>query len=375
MVLALPGKLEPTRRVDIHLHLLPDAPSIIEQNDTLDFFSGAAETPAAITLLDTDRLEPGRSAWAQLRLRDEVALLKGDRYIVRQPSPSLTIGGGQVVDPHPRRHKRFNPDTLKTLETLEKGTPDELLMQAIGSSASDARSAIEKSALERTIAITTLQQLVTGGQVIQLNGDKSALLNPQSSTLLITAGGFDEIMRRVTELLVQYHKQNPLRRGMSKEELRSRLSTIMPPKAFTHIMSLAVARGVIAEEATTYSLPGQRVTYSAAQLAQIELLRKAFAESPYSPPTPAEMGVENEVVASLIEAGEFVKLDEGIIYLRATFEEMKSRILGTIDERGEINVAIMRELFGTTRKYAIPILEYLDEQRVTRRVGDVRVRW
>jgi len=140
-------------------------------------------------------------------------------------------------------------------------------------------------------------------------------------------------------------------------------------------MSLAIAREVIGEEATTYSLPGHQVTYSATQHAQVESLRKAHAESPYSPPSPSELGIENEVMASLIEAGELVKLDEGIIYLRSTFEEMKSRILVTIDERGEINVAIMRDLFGTTRKYAIPILEYLDEQRVTRRVGDIRVRW
>src|SRR5205823_2256824 len=92
MVLTLPGKLQPTRRVDVHLYLLPDAPAPVEQNDPLDFFTGSAETPAQITLLDADRLEPGHTAWAQLRLRDDVALAKGDRYIVRRPSPSLTIG-------------------------------------------------------------------------------------------------------------------------------------------------------------------------------------------------------------------------------------------------------------------------------------------
>src|SRR5207248_104089 len=101
MVLTTPGWLQSTRRIDIHLSLLPDAPSPVEQNDALDFFTGSAQTPAQVTLLDTDRLEPGNSAWAQLRLRDEVAVVKGDRYIVRRPSPSLTIGGGEVVDPGP----------------------------------------------------------------------------------------------------------------------------------------------------------------------------------------------------------------------------------------------------------------------------------
>ncbi|MEO5952007.1 MAG: SelB C-terminal domain-containing protein, partial [Chloroflexia bacterium] len=374
-VLALPGKLQSTKRIDIHLHLLPDAPAPIEQNDALDFFSGAAESPASITLLDTNRLEPGGTAWAQLRLRDEIALLKGDRYIVRQPSPSLTIGGGQIIDPHPRRHKRFHQDTLKTLETLEKGTPEELLIQAIGTTASNVKSSLEKSALERSLAISTLQKLVSDGQILQLNGDKAALVNPQPSTFVITAGGFEETIRRVTELLAAYHKQNPLRRGISKEELRSRLSSTIPTKAFPHLMSLVTARGIINEEPTTYNLPGHKPIYSPTQTNQVEAFRKAHTESPFSPPSPSELNLESEVLASLIESGEFVRLNDGIYYLRATFDEMKARILSTIDGRGEINVAIMRDLFGTTRKYAIPILEYLDDQRVTRRVGDIRVRW
>jgi selenocysteine-specific elongation factor len=210
---------------------------------------------------------------------------------------------------------------------------------------------------------------------LQLSGDKSALANPQSSTLVITAGGFQDILRRVTDLLAQHHRQNPLRRGMSKEELRSRLSAVLPARAFPHVMLLAVAQSSVADEATTYSLPNHRPTYTAAQQAQIESLRVAFAASPYTPPSPAELGVEPEVVASLVESGELVKLDDGVFYLRRTLEDMTARILATIDERGEINVAIMRDIFSTTRKYAIPILEYLDEQRITRRVGDIRVRW
>lgn len=375
MVLALPGKAQPTRRIDIHLHLLSDAPSPIEQNDPLDFFSGAAETPAAITLLDTNRLEPGGTAWAQLRLRDEVSLVKGDRYIVRQPSPSITIGGGQVIDPHPRRHKRFNPETLQALETLEKGTPAELILQAIGTGVRETKSVLEQTAADRAQAIEALQELLTKGQVLQLNGDKAALSNAQPSILLITAAGFHEATRRVLDLLSLYHKQNPLRRGMSKEELRSRMTATIPAKAFPLVMSLAVAQGFISEETTVFKLPEHRPTYSPVQQAQIESLRKALAESLYSPPSPAEVGIDPEVLASLLEAGELVKLDDSIVYLRTTFDELTSRILDTIDERGDINVAAMRDLFGTTRKYAIPILEYLDNQRITRRVGDVRVRW
>jgi selenocysteine-specific elongation factor len=368
MVLAAPGRLHPTRRIDIRLDLLPGAPAPVEQNDSLDFFTGSAETPAQITLLDTDRLEPGGTAWAQLRLRDEVAVVKGDRYIVRRPSPSLTIGGGQVVDPAPRRHKRFNEETLQALQTLQRGTPEELLLQALGSTPQDLKSAIEKSALEKEIARQAFSHLLADGQVIALTSD------PQSP-ILISAAGYEEVMRRIRTLLTHYHHHQPLRRGMSKEELRSRLSSVVAPRAFPHLMEQAVSRGAVAEDATTYRLPQHEPTYTPAQQRQVDTLRRALAASPYSPPSPADTGADPEVIASLVDSGELVKLDETLYYRRATYDEMVARVLQTIDEQGDINVAAMRDIFGTTRKYAIPLLEHLDDQKITRRVGDVRVRW
>jgi len=375
MVLASPGRLQPTSRVDVHLSLLPDAPAPVEQNDPLDFFTGSAETPAQITLLDTDRLEPGGTAWAQLRLRDEVAVSKGDRYILRRPSPSLTIGGGQIIDPAPRRHKRFNEETLQTLQTLQRGTPEELFLQALGSAPQDLKTVLDKSALEKERALLAFSTLLSEGSIIQLTGDEqSAIRNPQSA-IVMSAGSFEDATRHVHTLLAHYHHHQPLRRGMSKEELRSRLSSNVPPRAFPHVMALAVARGVVAEDATTYRLPGHQPTYSASQQRQIDAFRRALEESPYSPPSPAEIGVEPEVVASLVDSGELVRLDESIYYSRRFYDEMVTRILQTIDERGEINVAAMRDVFGTTRKYAIPLLEHLDDQKITRRVGDVGVRW
>jgi selenocysteine-specific elongation factor len=375
MVLTTAGWLQPTRRVDIHLSLLPDAPAPVEQNDPLDFFAGSAESPAQITLLDTDRLEPGGTAWAQLRLRDEIAVTKGDRYILRRPSPSLTIGGGTIIDPNPRRHKRFNEDTLQTLQTLQRGTPEELLLQALGNSPQDLKTAIDKSALEKGQALGAFSALLAKGQIIQLTGDEqSAIRNPQSA-IVISAAGFEDAMRRVQTLLTHYHHHQPLRRGMSKEEMRSRLSSNIPAKVFPHVMALGVSRGIIAEESTIYRLPSHRPTYSPAQQAQVEALRGALAAAPYSPPSPAELGVEPEVAASLVDSGELVKLDDTIYYARKTYDEMVARILQAIDERKEVNVAAMRDIFGTTRKYAIPLLEHLDERKITRRVGDVRVRW
>jgi selenocysteine-specific elongation factor len=375
MVLTKPGWLEPTNRVDIYLNLVPDAPAPIEQNHLLDFFTGSAETPARITLLDADRLEPGQSGWAQLRLREPVAVAKGDRYIVRQPSPSLTIGGGQVVDTHPRRHKRFHEKTLQTLRTLQRGTPEEVVLEALGSTALETRQAIEKSSLESAQAIEALASLLQSGQVLQLSGSRESALGTQPTALLMAATAWDEIMRQAQALLEANHRQYPLKRGMGKEELRSRLASALSPRAFPHAMALGVNKGLLAEDPTTYRLPAHRPMFSPRQREQVEQLRRAMAEAPYSPPSPAEIGVEPEVVAALVEAGELLKLSEALYYTRQAYDDMRARILQAIDQQGEVNVATMRDLFGTTRKYAIPFLEHLDEQKVTRRVGDMRVRW
>jgi selenocysteine-specific elongation factor len=375
MVLTLPGTLEPSTRVDVHLELLVGSPVTLEQNSSLDFFTGASETPVQATLLDADRLEPGQGGLVQLRLRGPVALAKGDRYIVRRPSPSLTIGGGEVIDPHPRRHKRFSEETLQTLRTLQQGTPEELLVEALGKTPQEVRAVVEKSGVEAGAALEAIRKLLAGGQVLQLSGQEHSALGPQSSALVMSYPAWEALMKRVVTLLGHHHHHQPLRRGMSKEELRSRLAREVPPKAFPHVMGVGVSRGVIGEDATTYRLPGFEPTFSPQQRKQVGRLMELHEASPYSPPAPSEVGIDGEVVAALVESGELVKLDEGLLYTRRAYEEMRERILRAIDEQGEINVGIMRELFGTTRKYAIPFLEHLDEQKVTRRVGDVRVRW
>jgi selenocysteine-specific elongation factor len=213
------------------------------------------------------------------------------------------------------------------------------------------------------------------GQILRLTGSADQPLSPQHPALLLASTAWEEALRQAETYLAAYHKQFPLRRGMGKEEMRSRLSAALPAKAFGPAMSLAVNRERVAEDATTYRLPTHRPTYTQAQRAQVDRFTAAMAENPYSPPSPAELGIEPEVLNALIEGGELVKIDENLFYTPAAYKQMREGILQAIDTQGEINVAAMRDLFGTTRKYAIPFLEHLDDLKVTRRVGDVRVRW
>jgi len=141
-VLTVPGWLTPTRLLDARLRLVPDSPVVLEQNDEVDFFLGSAECLARVTLLDAERIEPGQEGWVQFRFPAPLVAVRGDRFIVRRPSPSLTIGGGVVVDAHPRRHRRFRPEVIQALEVLASGTPEEIVVQALAAGPLERRALV-----------------------------------------------------------------------------------------------------------------------------------------------------------------------------------------------------------------------------------------
>jgi selenocysteine-specific elongation factor len=370
-VLTPPGWLEATTRLDVRLHLLPDAPRPLQGNSLFDLFTGAAEAPCRVTLLDTDRLEPGKAAWATLRLLAPVAAIKGDRFILRQPSPSLTIGGGVIVDPHPRRHRRHDPATIRALETLEQGTPEELLAQAVGGEARELKSVLDAAGLPAEVAHTALANALAGGDLVRLGPPSEAAPGP--ATLLMNRGGWATLTARMREAVGRYHAQYPLRRGLGKEELKSRLG--LSPKIFQAAVARAVSDGVLAEDATTFRLPDYTVRLDGPHAAAAARLLAAFAATPSSPPAPADLGTDSELVAALVDRGDLVKFGPDLYYDRATYDRMVAAVLATIDQQGVITVADLRDRFQTSRKYAVPFLEHLDDQRVTRRQGEGRVRW
>ncbi|MGI8588916.1 MAG: selenocysteine-specific translation elongation factor [Chloroflexia bacterium] len=371
-VLTAPGWLEPTVRIDARLHLLADAPGPLAQNALLDFFAGASESSCRVTLLDAQRLEPGSSGWVTLRLSEPVPVVKGDRFILRRPSPSLTIGGGEVIAAHPRRHRRFDPASLRALETLERGTPEELLLQALGGEAREVRAALDAVGLPADAARAALASALASGDAVRLSrGDEPTGELPPAA-LIMGLGAWNALAAKMREAVGRYHTQHPLRRGLGKEELKSRLG--LTPKVYSAAVARAVAGGLLAEDATTFRLPEHEVRFEGPLASQVAGLKSAFAASPYSPPAPADLGLDPELVAALLDRGDLVKVASDIYYDRATYDLMTARILDAIDTHGSIAVADLRDMFGTTRKYAVPFMEHLDEVRLTRRQGDVRVR-
>jgi len=363
MVVTTPGWLRPTAAVDVRLRAIRYLPRAIHHNLQVTFHTGASEVPARLLLLDCDELAPGGQAWAQLRLEEPVAVAPGDAFVIR--SPNDTLGGGRVVDARPRRHRRFHRPTLETLEKIERGSPEDVLLVALARlepcEAGQLTGHTDLAADETKAAFAVL---VADGRAVALSEGE---LTP--STLLFTGDGFARLTARARELLSSFHRQHPLRRGIVREELRSRLG--LDARPFDAVVGAWARRGDVRESPGSIALPDHAPQLSAAQQAATDAFIAALKANPYSPPT--ERRPDPELLAYLEEEGRIVRVGDGIAFAREAYDEMTARVVEHLRAFDTITLGQVRDMFATSRKYAQALLEHLDDQRITRRVGDERV--
>jgi selenocysteine-specific elongation factor len=373
-VVTTPGWLVPTQLVDARLDYLADAPRELRHNQEVELYSGAAQVMAYVRLLGARSLAPGQRGWIQLRLAHPIALVKGDRFIIRQASPSLTIGGGVVVDPLPRhRHRRFRPEVIQRLETLAHGTPADLLLEILDRQGpTPARSLAAEAGLPVETAAETLRQLVQEGSVFTLSATPADGL-AASQQYVASPAGWSALLGRLTGEVGDFHRAHPLRQGMPREALKSRLK--LETRLFSEALARAAAQGALAVGDTVVRLPDHAVRFSPAQQEAIDRLLRDFHRAPYTTPSykEAATALGEDVVLALVEAGRLVRLGPDVLLLPETYAELLAWVKRTIAERGSVNVAQVRDAFDTSRKYALALLEYLDDQHITKRVGDERV--
>lgn len=379
-VVTLPGWLEPTRLADVRLDYLADAPRDLRHNQEVEFFSGSAEVMARVRLLGVRNLSPGQQGWTQLRLMQPVPLVKGDRFIIRQPSPSVTIGGGTIVDPLPRRrHRRFRPEVIQRLETLAHGTPTDWLTEALdrrGPMA--ARDLIAEVALPAEIATETLAQMMRDGLVLYLlpgEGQTSNALPPLASSprYVASPAGWAGLLGRIIGEVNGFHQANPLRQGIPREALKSRLG--LETRLFNEAITRAVTEGALAERDTFIRHPEHTVRFTDKQQQAIDRILQQFRGAPYTTPSHKDVvaSLGEDVTLSLIESGQLVRVSPDVLLLSETYEESVGWVRQTIGQNGSVNLGQLRDAFSTSRKYALALLEYMDDQHITKRVGDERV--
>ncbi len=366
-VLAAPGRYRPTVRLDASFRLLPDASGPLKHSSQVKFFLGAAEVQARVRLLGVEELLPGQEGWLQLELNAPVVAVRGDRYILRRPSPGETLGGGAVVDAHPKgRSKRFVPQVLARLESLRQGAPVDLLLESLlALGAVTLPEAANRARLEMDTAQEALAELVDGGQVVKLEADADGLL--------ASVGWWNGQTQRAREEVGQFHKISPLRRGMPREALKSRLK--LAPRVFNSAVRRWTADGSLVEvNETLLALPGFAVRLSAQQQAQVEGLLRQFAEAPFSPPSVKECqaAVGEDVFTALLEEGRLVSVSPEVVFRPEDAARMEAWVYAHFEQQAQLTAAEFRDAFSTSRKYALAFLEYLDGLGITARAGDYR---
>ncbi len=368
-VLTTPGWLAPTERLAVRLRLLPFSRPL-QQDDEVDLFIGSSERRARVTLLESEELVPGETGWVLLRLAEPVAAVRGDRFIVRRPSPGGTIGGGIIADPQPGRLRRFRPEPIAALEALERGRPEDLVLRAFHGQPRPVRQVIEESGLPGAQAQETLRRLWQEGQLVVMSAEASDLL---PTTPLLPEAEAQSLSERIQDLLADYHARYPLRLGMPKEELKSQLR--LEGRIFNDVLSWAEQEGWLVVEGALVHQAGHRPRYSPEQQAQVDHLLQILHRQPYSPPARQEWGIDPEVLDAAVAERRVIQITPDVVFLPETYKEMRSAVLEKIDQEGKITVAQVRDLFQTSRKYALALLEEMDQQKLTRRVGDERVRY
>ncbi|MCQ3937324.1 MAG: selenocysteine-specific translation elongation factor [Chloroflexi bacterium] len=370
-VLAHPGQYQAVRRIDARFRALKEISKPLMHGDEVKFFAGASETIAVLRLLGAEELGAGEEGWIQLELRDPLVAVRGDRYILRRPSPGETLGGGIIVDHQPKgRHKRFDAEALKSLESLAQGSPSDVLFEAaMALGAASIREIVAKSRLESAAAESAVKQLLETGRLIALEEGGQ---NGNSGALAISLPHWNTLRERFLQLVEAYHKQYPLRRGIPREELKSRLK--LTPRVFNAALSFLAAQNSLRDQRGAVSKPGHEIRFNGGEQVKVQVLRRKFEANPYSTPSVKECQAEagEEVVNALIELGELVAVSPEVVFRKSDYDEMTARIGERIRAQGQITLAEVRDMFETTRKYAQALLEHLDGIGVTVRDGDVR---
>ncbi|MCL2580776.1 MAG: selenocysteine-specific translation elongation factor [Oscillospiraceae bacterium] len=373
--LATPGSMANTMMLDVKLQILPDSGRVIESGSRLHFYHGARESLCKLVLLEADRLLPGEEGYAQLRFTEEVAAKKEDRFVLRFYSPLETVGGGVVLNPNPKRWRRGSGDILEALSIREGGSLAENLLQAIAEGSpqlvplSDAGRLLGLSS--QTVA-AELADLEKRGEILMV-GEKAA----------IDARYKTKLEKNLRHILAEYHRENPLQEGLRREELRGRLLPGRDTATADRLLDALAAAGVFILKGQKAALPDFEPKGSESDQKLTERIETLFKEGGYAPPSfdevyalypsPKEKNAAKKVLDALLAKGSLVLVSPQIAFHGEIFAAAQTEVVAFIEKEGEITLAQMRDISGSSRKFALALLEHFDRHGLTKKIGDARV--
>jgi selenocysteine-specific elongation factor len=371
-MLGLAGTLVSSVLLDGMLELLADAPRPIKSRDRIRFHVGTSEVMARALLVGSAQLEPGQEAFARFRLEAPLVALPGDRFVVRSYSPIVTIGGGTVLDVDPPRFRRKGSALVAHLTLLRRGSPEEVLEEHVrhaGVAGVRLGSLGGRVPFGPERARALLGALQADGRVLAVDRD-----------WFVHRDSFARLRGLVEAALQQFHRAQPLRAGMSREELRGRAGGV-DERLFAHLLSILSAEGIVTAERDKVWLASHEIRLSAEQQHAVAQVEASFLSAEAAPPSPEEAlsraGLagteEHPLFQLLLENRTLVRVKESLFFHARALDAIQDKLVTMLRERKEISPGDIKDLLGISRKYAIPLLEYFDSRRVTARVGERRV--
>ncbi len=363
MVLSTPGWLEPTVAIDVRLRAVARAAKALPHNATRTLHVGADEVQARVRLLEGEALAPGSSTWAQLRLERPIAAARGDHFVLR--SADSTVAGGRIVDTRPRRHHRNDASTLEALERLLDGSPDDTLLTVL-QRMEPARwdGLVARSELSLEEAMAAIERQIDDDAVVVL--DEGGL---SDSAVLISEQGMGALLARAEGAVTDYVNSFPLRAGLPREDLRTRVK--LPQRAFSFLQQALVDSGRLILNDASFDLPSRQVALSDAQQSQVDALLLRLKQQGTRPETDPKLDAD---LLEYLEAKHLImRLKGGVNLDRAVYDRMVAETRALLEAQERATLADVRDRLETSRKIAQAFLEHLDTNRITRRVGDARV--
>ena len=367
------GYFSPTRTLDASLSLLPGSTRIIKTGTRVRFYNTTQESLGRITLVGAQEMHPGDSGYVQFRLDSPVLVQNGDRYIIRFYSPVETLGGGMVLDPRPRRHRtRTMAVSVKNLAALAHGTlEDKLGVLIMGR----ALAGMEESEVIGTVAADK-QEIINA---LSSLAQKKSIVRVDS--LYVHTAHLAEFEEKIRSAVAAYHQANPLKPGLDKEELRGMLKVRLHPKFLNVTIDGLVKKKQIEVDNAKLRTPGFRATVSVDQGAVrekiVEAIRAGGAQPPIREEFPELFKISDRDAKDLLKLlateGRVVRVNDSIYLSTEALELMRRDLTAHLQEKKDITIAEFRDLAKTSRKYAVPLMEYFDSQKLTQRVGDKRV--
>ena len=389
MVLCSPGGVRASRHLDLHLRTVGEAAPRsgregrvgqgLAHNTAVVLHTGTVEVPGVVRLLGADALEPGQQGWGQIRLEAEIPVLRGDRVILRIPSPARTIAGGVILSIDPPRRRRNDAAALAALAAGAGATPAELIEQQLNERPLPLQEIGRRDDLPAEEVRSAIAALASEGRVGALRGGAGAAPNAGVGTVQAQAGdhwagaGWIFAMgARAQAALAAWHRRYPLRPGIGGEALRTELGVDRRP--WIELLARWQGEGWLRMRGEWLWLAGHDPLPSAAQEREADRLLTRLGQVGYAPPGQPELPpCDDEILEWLIEQGRIVRIAPALLMAREPYEEMVTWALGTARRDGQVAVVALRDRFSTSRKVAVALLEYLDGLRLTRRLGDARV--